>query len=312
MAITRRDFQKLLFGGASAAIGIGTATYSLHGAEAAEYAVISGIPFGVEGFSFHDLPRGVPEYLIPKLIEYTKACGLTEIEPMADQIEPFGDNPTMKNFRSRDEVRQWRLRTPLSYYEGIRRQFESNGVYVYYYDITPNESFTDAEIDRVFEAAKALGAKGIGTSSKLNQARRLVPFAQRHKLAVIFHNHDGICDPNELATPQSLERVLDMSELFSINLDLGHYASGNNDTVEWVAKHPSRTAFLHIRDRKRNHGRYVPCGQGDAKISEVLRLIRDNKYPIRCYIEYEYGAYRTPIEEVRNSLQYCKDALGKG
>ena len=39
------------------------------------------------------------------------------------------------------------------------------------------------------------------------------------------------------------------------------------------------------------------------------RLIRDNKYPIRAYLEYGYGSFRFPLEELKTMLQYCKDAL---
>src|SRR5690348_3203979 len=93
----RRDFGKLLLGGLAI---VGTSPWAQGQAAPVpgEYSVISGIPFGVESFSFHDLPRGVPDIIIPKLIEYMKAVGLTEIEPLATHLEPFGDNPSMRNY----------------------------------------------------------------------------------------------------------------------------------------------------------------------------------------------------------------------
>jgi len=41
----------------------------------------------------------------------------------------------------------------------------------------------------------------------------------------------------------------------------------------------------------------------------VLRLIRDNKYPIRCYLEYEYGSFRPALDEVKTCFDYCKRVL---
>ena len=52
-----------------------------------------------------------------------------------------------------------------------------------------------------------------------------------------------------------------------------------------------------------------PFGQGDTPIKEVLRLIRDNHYPIRAYLEYEYGSFRPSVEEVKACLEYCREAL---
>jgi len=50
-------------------------------------------------------------------------------------------------------------------------------------------------------------------------------------------------------------------------------------------------------------------GQGDTPIKEVLRLIRDKHYPIRCYIEYEYGSFLYSTEEVKRCFAYCKEVL---
>jgi hypothetical protein len=66
---------------------------------------------------------------------------------------------------------------------------------------------------------------------------------------------------------------------------------------------------IHIRDRKRNNGPSRPFGQGDTPIKEVLRLIRDNQYPIRCYLEYEYGSFQFSVHEVKRCLEYCRQAL---
>ena len=48
---------------------------------------------------------------------------------------------------------------------------------------------------------------------------------------------------------------------------------------------------------------------GDAPIIEVLRLIRDNKWPIVALLEFEHGTLRTGTEEVQLMFDYCKRAL---
>jgi len=101
-----------------------------------------------------------------------------------------------------------------------------------------------------------------------------------------------------------------MSKLFYVTLDIGHFTAGNNDPVTFIRRHHDRIKNIHVRDRKRDNGPNRPFGQGDTPIKEVLGLIRDNRYPIRAYLEYEYGSFRSSLDEVKACLEYCKDALG--
>jgi sugar phosphate isomerase/epimerase len=279
---------------------------------------INGVVFGVETFSFHDLPRSGDPALIPTIIRNMQALGIAECEIMSGHIEPYASALTgwwvqsrrAPDFsRLRDEARQWRLTVSMDYYREIRKQFEDAGLRIYLYNVNFNETFTDAERDRTFEAAKVLGAEGFSSSTVLSEARRLVPFVQRHKMFVAMHNHNNLADPDQFATPASFETVLAMSPLFRVTLDIGHFTAGNNDAVAFIRQHHADIVNIHVRDRKRNNGPNRPFGQGDTPIREALRLIRDEKYPIRCYLEYEYGAFRFPLEEVKACFQYCKDAL---
>ena len=109
---------------------------------------------------------------------------------------------------------------------------------------------------------------------------------------------------------QNFETALAMSKLFYVTLDIGHFTAGNNDAVAFIRRHHDRIKNIHVRDRKRDNGPNRPFGQGDTPIRQVLRLIRDNKYPIRAYLEYEYGSFRSSLDEVKTCFEYCKDALG--
>ncbi len=100
-----------------------------------------------------------------------------------------------------------------------------------------------------------------------------------------------------------------MSEYFKANLDIGHWAAGNNDAVEFISKHPERVLGLHVRDRMRDNGPEMPLGKGDAQIKGCLRLIREKQYPIHCTIELLYGFLRPSVEEVKSGLEYCKSVL---
>ena len=127
---------------------------------------------------------------------------------------------------------------------------------------------------------------------------------------VAMHNHNNLVDPDQFATPASFESALAMSPLFRVTLDIGHFTAGNNDAVAFVRQHHDRIINIHVRDRKRNNGPNRPFGQGDTPIADVLRLIRDNRYPIRCYLEYEYGSFRPSLEEVKTCFEYLQAGAG--
>ena len=50
-------------------------------------------------------------------------------------------------------------------------------------------------------------------------------------------------------------------------------------------------------------------GTGDTPIKEVLQLLKQNKWPITAYLEYEYKGAGTPVDEVKKGLEYMRAAL---
>ena len=310
MLLNRRELGRLL---AATPLALAAACRSR-----TPVTTVNGVVFGIETFSFHDLPPSGDPALIPTIIANLKALGIAECEIMSGHVEPYPGALTgwwvqarrAPDFpKRREEARQWRLSVPMDYYRAIRKQFDDAGLRIHLYNINFNETFTDEERDRTFEAAKALGAVGISSSTVLSEARRLVPFVARHGMFVAMHNHNNLVDPDQFATPASFETALAMSELFRVTLDSGHFVAGNNDPVAFIRAHHDRIVNIHVRDRQRDNGPNRPFGKGDTPIKEVLRLIRDNRYPIRAYLEYEYGSFRSSLEETKAMFEYCKEAL---
>jgi sugar phosphate isomerase/epimerase len=278
----------------------------------------SGVRTGIQTYSFKEISNAPGANSVSTIIRDMQEVGLTECELLWTQIEPpdavelgwWVEDRILPGYKeARERARQWRLTVPLSYYTNIRRQFESAGMQIYAYNINFDDTFTDAEREKTWQAAQALGAKGCVSSCTLSEAARLVPFVAKFNMFMAMHNHNNLIDPDQFATPASLEKAFAMSPHFYSCLDIGHFVAANFDPVSFIDKHHDRITHVHLRDRQRDNGPSLPWGKGDTPIPAVLRRIRDRKFPIRGYIEFEYGTMKPSIDEVKACVQYCKDAL---
>lgn len=253
---------------------------------------VQGVQLGVQSYSFRD--RSLDDAIIAM-----KEIGLGSVEMYSGHVEPK---------LSREELRKWRLSADPGVFKNVRKKFDTAGIELYAYNYSFREDFSDEEIDRGFHMAKALGVKIVTASSNVTTARRIDPFARKHKIRVGMHNHSNI-KPNEFARPEDFsEAMKGMSEYICINLDIGHFTAANFDPVDYLDKNSARIVTLHIKDRKKNQGANLPFGEGDTPIKEVLQLLKRKKLNIPANIEYEYKGQDT-VAEVRKCLDYCKRAL---
>ena len=258
-------------------------------------STIHGVLIGAQSYSFRDLP-------LDGAIDGMKQIGLGECELAMGHVEPKG--------MSGEDLKNWRITAPLSYFEDIRKKFDAAGIRVYAYSLNFNDSFSAEELDRGFAMTKALGTDLITTSTTLTCAKRLAPLAEKHGLRVALHGHDQSQKPNEFSTRESFAKGLALSPMFYVNLDIGHFTAANGDAVAYLEEKHDRILVLHIKDRKKNHGDNTPWGEGDTPIKPVLQLVRSKKWKIPCNIEYEYGKPgMDTLAEVRKCFEYCKRAL---
>jgi sugar phosphate isomerase/epimerase len=211
--------------------------------------------------------------------------------------------------KQREDLRTWRATTPDSYFHDIAAKFRTAGIEIYCFNFSFTPDMNNEEIEAGFRQAKALGAKYITSSSTLTTAKRVVPFAERHGQAIGWHGHSTVRDPDQLSTPDSFAKVMAMSNLYKVNLDIGHFTAAGFDPVEFIERHHASITNLHIKDRKRNDGENMPLGQGDTNIAGVLRLLRDKNYDIPGFLEYEYRGKGSPEEELSVALAYERKIL---
>ena len=284
-------------------------------------STVRGVKLGLITGSLNPLPETpTGKDIIDTVIEACLGAGAANIE-LVNMLEPrlqgavnFGHPPnpmTPEYEKTRAAVREWRLKTPVSRFQEIRKKFDNAGLNLFSYVMTFDLDFTDEEIDAVFRQMQALKVGCFCTNqSRLDVAPRLVPFAEKYRIRPAWHPHAMVNDPNEVATPESMEKLLAISKQFAINLDIGHFTAGNNDAADFLKKHHDRITHIHVKDRKRNGGANVALGTGDTPIKECLTLIRENKWPIYGIIEREYrDAPGDAVEQTKSQMEYLKQIL---
>jgi sugar phosphate isomerase/epimerase len=211
--------------------------------------------------------------------------------------------------QQQEALRKWRMTTSPETFKSVKKKFNGAGIDVQILCFNQRVTATDDEIEYAFQMAKALGVRAISSSSTVSFAKRVAPFADKHKIMWGGHGHSNVTDPEEFATPQSFATIMSFSKFIGVNLDIGHFTAANFDAVAYVKEHHARITNLHLKDRKKNQGPNVPWGQGDTPIKEVLQLMAKEKYTFPANIEFEYQVPEGSdlLTEMSKCVQYCKN-----
>jgi len=285
---------------------------------------IDGVQIGSITYSFRTIPNA------EDIIKAYVTIGLSEAELMSNHAEQLVGAPPAPPFaggRGRcemtpeqqaearkaaearaAEMRKWRSTLSMDKFKDVRKKFDDAGIELRLLTYNMNVNTTkDEDIEYGFEMAKALGVRGITTSTQVSMAKRIAPFADKYKIRVGFHGHDQVDRPDEVSTEETFKTVMAASQYHCANLDIGHYTAANGDPIDFINKYHDRITNLHLKDRKKNHGPNVVWGQGDTPIKPVLQLVKAKKYDFPGNIEFEYDG--DPVVEVAKCLQYCREAL---
>ena len=293
--LTRREWG-LAVAGALVAVPLARLT-------AQARSVIAGVRIGAQTYVFRDRP-------LEQVPAAFKTIGLNFAELWAGHVETAaasGAERGISREARRDLLRTWRTKGPLSAFEAIRGKFADAGVTLTSYDVPYRDDWSDDEVRRSFDMAKALGVSVITSSAGTSVVPRIARLLDGSGVTVSFHNHSRI-SPGEFATPYDFAAAMKLSPHIGVTLDIGHFTAANFDAVAFLDAHHDRIHALHIKDRKRDQGAGVPFGEGDAPITAVLQRLRDRKWDIPAHIEFDYRAPDT-VAEVATCYDYCRKAL---
>ena len=296
-AVSRRQFVQFgLAGLASAAMAA-----KLH-------SVVDGLHIGIQTFSLRGLRY-------PDLVSAIQEVGIAECELFSVQVEPTAaDAP---------DIMKWRDTVSLDYFKDIRKKFNRAGIAIYAYNprfgagggrgrgilagqlgsasppaTPPPPPITDAQIDRIFEFTKALGAKNISSGLSADMAKRIVPFAEKHKITVAVSS----------TNPDLLAQIPAISPWLRMDVDIGDFTRAGHDALQFVKDNYQHLLDVHLKDC-RFQGASVPFGTGDSHMKEVLQFLRDKKSQARANIDCDYPGTGTSVDEVKKCYDYVKSCL---
>ena len=281
------------------------------------------VKIGAISYSFRQIPGSAEE-----ILAYMQELELPTIELMGTPAEVFAGapkGPAMgRRFRDmspeerqqaadarrvhQEKMKAWRMGASMDRFTELGQMYRAGGVDI---DILKlgQPAWSDAEIDYAFNAARAVGARGISFEISNEAGERMGPFADKHGLLTSMHNHTQVANEDF-----SWDIPLSFSSRNMLNLDIGHYVAGlGTSPVPVLRKYHDRITHLHIKDRRTpgNGQANMPFGEGDTPIGEVLRLLRDEGYPITAMIELEYPIPEgsSVMEEMKKCVAYCRNAL---
>lgn len=270
-------------------------------------SVFNGVRIGCISYSYRrDL--NTAEEILRALVQ----DGLSEVELMGAPIQAYAGfvtsggkgkkggppPPSVKYTATQREAQLAKCRE-------LRKMYNDAGVTIHLHKIPFGPS--DEEIEFNFQVAKALGCGGITAERSETLAKRVAPFAERHRIWVGLHNHT-----TNFPAIDTMDALPEYGKYIGFNFDVGHYVAGTKglSPIPVIEKYHDRIVSLHLKDRTPT-GENLPWGQGKTPIKEILQLMRKEKWTFPADIELEYkipdGSDATI--EVGKCVQYCRAAL---
>ncbi len=284
-----------------------------------------GVQIGAISYSWRSMPSTPAD-----IINYCLQAGISNLELMGNIVEEYlglpagparparGASQTKEQKEEFEKAaaavteaqRKWRLSVSMEKYVALRKMFNDAGINIHIVKFAPS-NWTDEEIDYAFKAAKAMGAKGVTNEIGDEACKRLGPFAEKHKMYAIFHQHLQPAEPG-----WNFDKFLAYSPNNMLNFDAGHYFGCTglhpNDLIKRLH---NRIFSIHIKDK--TGPKSTPpntnqvWGKGEMPIADMLLLLKKEKWPIYVDIELEYEvpADSDAAKEVSKCVEYAKKIL---
>ena len=302
MQVSRRQFYRWV-GAVAAAAACSRQSFGFAGI---------GLKLGLNTWSLRALSE---DEAIPVIIQVMKQAKLQDCQMLFSHVEPATLSPVFpvgvlsaprlpptpqqleEQKANAAALTEWRLSVPMSYFENIRSTFEKQDLRIKSYSVRLGSS--EAEIDRLFLMAKALGADSIVTRLPAALTSMTAAAADKHRMIVGLQ----FSDENEL------KKQLAASQYFRMDPDIGDLTKAKVDALQFVQTNYASMVAFDLKDALPG-GPSVPFGEGAAHMKEILRFLKEKQAPITAYVDCDYaGTGRSP-EEVEKCASYARGIIG--
>jgi len=195
--------------------------------------------------------------------------------------------------------------------QSVKEKFSTNGIQIYAAGVIYMK--TQAEVDRAFEYAKALGVDlivGVPNPELLSYTEGKV---KEYNIRVAIHNHG----PEDKLYPSPVnvyDHIKGLDSRMGLCLDIGHASRAGANPVEIVGKYGNRIFDMHIKDLSEIAVKPKPIelGRGVLDIPGLVKALTKIRYTGYCSIEHEMDM-SDPLPGIAESAGYFRGVVkGEG
>jgi sugar phosphate isomerase/epimerase len=191
--------------------------------------------------------------------------------------------------------------------QSVKEKFTSSGIKIYAAGVIYMK--TQAEVDRAFEYAKALGVDlivGVPNPELLSYTEGKV---KEYNIRIAIHNHG----PEDKLYPSPVnvyDHIKGLDSRMGLCLDIGHAARAGANPVEVIGKYGNRIFDLHIKDLSEIAVKPKPIelGRGVLDIPGVVKALSKIHYAGYCSIEHEMDM-SDPLPGIAESAGYFRGVV---
>lgn len=129
--------------------------------------------------------------------------------------------------------------------------------------------------------------------------------AADHGLQASYHPHLGTI----AQSPEQIARLFDRTRI-GFCPDTAHLAAGGGDPAALVRQYGDRLRHVHLKDVDLASGTFLPLGQGDVDLLEVLRAVRETDPDSWLVVELD-SFDGDPAVAAAQSLEHLRGLLAR-
>ena len=243
-----------------------------------------GLKMGLQSYSLR-------AFKVDEALAHTKTLGLKYWESFPGHI-PMGTLP--KHIETQKEI------------------VSKAGITLMAYGVVGFDANESAAREK-FEFAKAMGIKSFSADPKPDKETfdLLDKLVAEYDVAIAIHNHGPNARYNKISDVEKV--VKDRHPKIGACVDTGHYLRSNEDPVEAIQRLGKRVFGVHLKDVKtlpNGDKQFKIAGEGDLKVTELLKALKALDYQYCVAIEYEENE-KNPVSDIEACLAHVRQCAAK-